>query len=83
MSPAIVFSLEDVHVVRVAPRRYVIVYCDERQAQWSTANREGGRYMCGGLGDTSFRDVCSYAARYGTRYALKREAVALATEWRS
>jgi hypothetical protein len=76
----IVFERSGSHVVRVAPRCYVIVYCDERQAQWTTPNSEGGLYWCKGLGDRPFAEVCAYAARFGTRYRSKRAAVERVTE---
>jgi hypothetical protein len=45
----------------------------------STKDRIGVRMLLDaearGLGDAAFRDVCAYAARYGTRHRRLRDAV--------
>jgi hypothetical protein len=70
-----VLELDGAHVVRVAPRFYIVVHVDTKAAEWTTSNVEGGAYFSRGLGEAAFRDVCAYAARYGTRHRRLRDAV--------
>lgn len=62
-------------VVRIDAKTFVVVERSERDDEWRTATKSGGRYQERGLSEASRIEVLNYALHFGLLYRTKQQAI--------